>query len=185
VRPIVLIGFMGTGKTTVGRQLAARTGRRFLDLDDVISQRAGRPVPEIFRSDGEPAFRRLEREALEHVLAEEGVVIATGGGAACREPNLSLMLERADVVALWASPEEVIRRTGARSGRPLLDGAQDPLAAAQALLAAREPFYRRAHLRVETEGKRPELIAQEIAERIADQGEGGITRAPGKETEQS
>lgn len=156
---------MGTGKTTVGRHLAALLRRRFLDLDDVVTQRAGRSVPDIFRSDGEAGFRRLEHEALLQVVGEGGVVIATGGGAACREPNLSLMLERARVVALWASPEEVIRRTGAGapSGRPLLDGAADPVAAARALLAAREPFYRRAHLRVETEGKRPEQIADEIA----------------------
>jgi shikimate kinase len=96
------------------------------------------------------------------LLGEDDVVISTGGGAACREPNISMMLDRGHVVALWASPEEVIRRTGAHSGRPLLDGAKDPLTAARDLLAAREPFYRRAHLRIETEGKRPEQIADEI-----------------------
>jgi shikimate kinase len=160
---------MGTGKTTVGRHLAGRLGARFVDLDDVITLRAGRPISEIFRSDGEAAFRRLEQEALEHVLGGGGVVIATGGGAACREPNLSLMLAGAHVVALWASPQEVVRRTGAESGRPLLDGAADPVAAAQALLAARAPFYARAHLRVETEGKRPEQIADEIASALSQE----------------
>jgi shikimate kinase len=181
VRPVVLIGFMGTGKTTVGRHLAARLGGRFVDLDDVVTQRAGRPIAEIFRNDGEAVFRRLEQEALQDVLGQEDLVIATGGGAACREPNLSWMLDRGHVVALWASPAEVVRRTGTHSGRPLLDGAADPVAAAAALLTAREPFYRRAHLRIETEGQHPDQIAERIAKEIAAR----IASAPGKETEQS
>jgi shikimate kinase len=174
VRPLVLVGFMGTGKTTVGRNLALRLGRRFVDLDDVITARAGRTIPEIFRAEGEAAFRRLEHAALDATLREVDAVIATGGGAACREENLAMMLDRAHVVALWASPEEVIRRTGQSSGRPMLDGAADPIVAARNLLAAREPFYRRAHLAIETEGKRPEEIAAEIAAALGH-----------KETEQS
>ena len=158
---------MGTGKTTVGRLLALRTGGRFIDLDDVIVADAGRSIPDIFRAEGEPGFRQREAAALARVLGEVGVVIATGGGAACREPNLSLMLQKAEVVALAASPEETVRRTGARSGRPMLDGAADPLAAARELLAKREPFYRRAHLHIDTEGKRPEQIADEIVSALA------------------
>jgi shikimate kinase len=166
----VLIGFPGTGKTTVGSQLARQLGGRFLDLDDVIVADAGCAIPEIFRREGEPGFRKREREALARVLGETNAVIATGGGAACQEGNLVLMLERADVVALWASPEETVRRTGTRSGRPLMDGVADPLAHAKALFAAREPFYRRAHFGVDTEGKRPAEIVAEIVEALSASG---------------
>ncbi len=161
MRPIVLIGFPGTGKSTVGRLLAARLGRAFVDLDDLVVEAAGRSIPDIFRSDGEPAFRQLEREALERALTQEAAVIATGGGAPCREPNISIMLAAGTVVALAASVEEVLRRTGRRSGRPLLDG-EDPLPAARKLLAARLPFYARAHHTVQTEAKSPADIADEI-----------------------
>lgn len=156
---MVIIGFMGTGKSTVGRLLAGKLDRRFLDLDEVIVETAGQPIAEIFQTEGEPAFRRLERAALVRALEDEGVVLATGGGAACREDNLALMLERAQVVALSATPEEVLRRTGKASGRPLLDGAGDPLGKARELLASREPFYARAHVRIDTVGKRPEEVA--------------------------
>lgn len=163
----MLIGFPGSGKTTVGSQLAKQRGGRFLDLDDVIVEDAGCSIPEIFRREGEPGFRKREREALARVLGATDAVIATGGGAACQEGNLVLMLERADVVALWASPEESVRRTGTRSGRPLMDGVADPLAHARALFAAREPFYRRAHLGVDTEGKTPAQIVAEITAGLA------------------
>jgi shikimate kinase len=161
-KPVVIIGFMGTGKTTVGRLVANRLGRRFVDLDDLVVKQAGRPIADIFRSEGEPGFRRLERQALDQALAEPDLVLATGGGAACREENLHDMLERGRVVALEASPEEVLKRTGSRSGRPLLDGADDPLAVARDLLGQREPYYARAHHRVDTVGKRPQEVATAV-----------------------
>jgi shikimate kinase len=169
-RPIVLIGFPGSGKTTVGAYLAKQLGGRFVDLDDIIVADTGVSIPEIFRHEGEPGFRKRERDALVRVLGEVDAVIATGGGAACQEGNLVLMLERADVVALWASPEEAVRRTGSRSGRPLMDGVADPLAHARALFAAREPYYRRAHVGVDTEGKRPAEIVAEIIVALAALG---------------
>lgn len=158
----MLIGFMATGKTTVGRIVAERLQRPFVDLDRRIEALAGRPVAEVFRAEGEPAFRRLESEALRAALREPEAVIATGGGAACREENLAVMLDQATVVALSVTPAEVIRRTGTRSGRPLLDGAADPLTAAKELLEQREPFYARAHAQVDTVGRTPEDVAAEV-----------------------
>jgi shikimate kinase len=161
-RPIVLIGFMATGKSTVGRLVAEQLDRRFHDLDQLIEETSGTTIRELFRTAGEPAFRRAESDALGHALDLESAVIATGGGAACREQNLQAMLSRGLVVALSATPTEVLRRTGGASGRPLLDDAEDPLAVASRLLAEREPFYSRAHLRVDTVGKTPEEVAGEI-----------------------
>jgi shikimate kinase len=158
----VLIGFMATGKSTVGKLVAEQLGRRFYDLDQLIEETAGKPIPEIFRGAGEAAFRRAESEALAHALSLTDAVVATGGGAACREDNLQAMLARGLVVALSASPAEVLKRTGGASGRPLLDGADDPLAVASRLLAEREPFYSRAHLRVDTVGRSPEEVAGEV-----------------------
>jgi shikimate kinase len=166
-RPIVLIGFMATGKSTVGRLVAERLGRRFVDLDQLIEQTAGMTVAELFRTAGEPAFRRAEAQALRQALATPSTVVATGGGAACRDENLEAMLAQATVVALSATPIEVLKRTGGPSGRPLLDGADDPLAAATKLLAAREPFYARAHLRVDTVGRTAQEVADLVAAAIA------------------
>ena len=168
--PIVLIGFMATGKTTVGRLVAEALHRRFVDLDQLVEETAGMRVPELFRTQGEAAFRQVEAEALRRALAEDDIVLATGGGAACREDNLKAMLAGGFVVALSAPPGEVLKRTGGASGRPLLDGAADPLAEARRLLAEREPFYARAHLRIETVGKAPQDVAAEIVAAVRQEG---------------
>jgi shikimate kinase len=160
--PIFLIGFMGSGKTTVGGLLAERLGWAFADLDDLIVRSAGLSVAEIFAREGEEGFRRRETEAVRAAAAGRRAVVATGGGAACREENLALMLASGRVVALAVSAAEAVRRTGSRSGRPLLDDSADPLAAATALLSARQPFYARAHLRVETDRRTPGEAAGEI-----------------------
>jgi shikimate kinase len=166
----VLIGFMATGKTTVGKLVADRLKRTFVDLDQMVEDRADMKIADLFRSGGEPAFRKVEAEALKAALKVDGIVLATGGGAACREDNLQAMLATSYVVALSAPPAEVLKRTGGPSGRPLLDGAADPLAEAQRLLEAREPFYARAHLRVDTVGKTPSDVAAEIVAAVRQEG---------------
>jgi shikimate kinase len=160
--PIFLIGFMGSGKTTVGGLLAKRLGWSFADLDDLIVRSAGLTVAEIFAREGEEGFRRRETEAVRVAAAGRHAVVATGGGAACREENLSLMLTSGRVVALAVSAAEAVRRAGSRSGRPLLDDSADPLAAATALLSARQPFYARAHLQVESDGRTPDEAVNAI-----------------------
>jgi shikimate kinase len=160
--PIFLIGFMGSGKTTVGGLLAKRLGWSFADLDDLIVRSAGLTIAEIFARDGEEGFRRRETEAVRAAAAGRQSVVATGGGAACREENLAVMLASGRVVALAVSAAEAVRRAGTCSGRPLLDGSAEPLAAATALLSARQPFYARAHLQVETDGRTPEEAVSAI-----------------------
>jgi shikimate kinase len=159
--PIFLIGFMATGKTTVGRLLAARLGYRLVDLDEMIAREAGRTVPQIFDAEGEAGFRAREARAVAAAAAETRVVVSTGGGAACREDNLGTMLAAGRVVALTVTPEEAVRRARGGAGRPLLAG-PDPLGKARALLAARAPFYARAHLSVDTVGRSPDDVAREV-----------------------
>jgi shikimate kinase len=152
-----LIGFMASGKTTVGRIVAARTGWRFHDLDQVISDAAGRSVARIFADEGEAGFRRREGEALREATRLQRAVIATGGGAACDDGNLALMLASGRVIALQVTADEVMRRAGAHSGRPMLsaEGAAE-------LWVARQPFYARAHHRIDTVGKSAEAVAGEV-----------------------
>jgi shikimate kinase len=160
--PIFLIGFMGSGKSTVGRILAARLGWAFHDLDRVIAEAARSTVAEIFAREGEEGFRQRETEAVRSATTLRRAVVATGGGAACREPNLSLLLAAGPVVALSVSPEEAVRRTRGDASRPLLHGETDRLRAAADLLRDREAFYARAHALVDTHGRSPETVAADV-----------------------
>jgi shikimate kinase len=148
-RPLLLNGFMATGKSTVGRRVAELEGVPFDDLDVAIERRAGARVSEIFESVGEAGFRRLERAELERVLAEPTRrVIALGGGALLSRDLRLDALDRACVVCLDAPLDVVLSRAGA-TPRPLLAG-PDPRARAAELLAARRPAYAEAHARVDT-----------------------------------
>jgi len=160
--PIFLIGFMASGKTTVGRLLAERLDWAFVDLDKVIEDAAGKTVPEIFAAEGEAGFRKRETEALREVAKRRKTVVATGGGAPCSEENLEAMLAEARVLWLDVTAEEAVRRAGKVSGRPLLDGAADPVAAARTLLDARRPYYQRAHAGVETMDYSPNEIVNQL-----------------------
>lgn len=168
---IVLVGFMAAGKTTVGRRLAERLGYRFVDLDEEVERRRGRPVPEIFGREGESAFRRLEAEATRAVDDLERVVVAVGGGWMAR-PELRDRWPNAVRVWLKVGPAVAVERLrGALGTRPLLD-AEDPVETARRLLAGREDAYGRAELAVETEGRDPDEIAAGIVERLARRASG-------------
>ncbi|WP_059043830.1 shikimate kinase [Paenibacillus rubinfantis] len=157
---IVLIGMMGTGKSTVGLLVAAETGLTLVDLDQRIVAEAGRTIPEIFASEGEAYFRDLESAALRSTLQERGVVLATGGGAVLREENRRVMRDGGLVVALQATAEEIVARVGDDPGRPLLaGGAKERITA---LLEERKDAYAFAHLTVDTSGKSAEQVAAEI-----------------------
>ena len=153
---------MASGKSTVGRLVAEQLGWAFCDLDELIVAAAGRTIPEIFAAEGEPGFRIREAEAVRASTGSRRTVVATGGGAACREENLAAMLKSGVVVTLEVSPDEVLRRAGSRSSRPVLASAADPRATVIELQRAREPFYARAHARVETDGRPPEQVAADV-----------------------
>lgn len=161
-RNIYLTGFSGTGKSTVGPTVARRLGFDFIDLDAEIERAAGRPVPEIFRADGEEAFRRLETEALRRLAARDRLVVATGGGVVLRPENRRLMAESGLVVCLEARPETIARRLEALAPtRPLLAG-PDPAARIAGLKEYRQPFYATADWVVQTDLLSPEEVAAEV-----------------------
>lgn len=159
---IVLIGFMGAGKTSVGALVASKLGLPFLDTDASVATLAGRSIAEIFERDGEGAFRALEREVVRDALSGPDAVVALGGGS-LGDPALSSLLDRATVVHLDVSFTEAMGRVGGDAARPMLQ--QDP----EALFAARDAVYRKhAEVSVMTDGRPPEEIADEIVRVVAE-----------------
>jgi len=158
-RNVVLIGFMGTGKTAVGRRVAARLGCPFVDTDTLIEERAGRPIPRIFAEDGEAAFRQLEAEVVDAAAGRDGVVIATGGGVVLRPENMARLRQTGVIVALRADPKAILARVGG-SVRPLLAG--DPEGSIRRLLAERDVLYGEADLAVDTTALSPEDAAARV-----------------------
>jgi len=156
---IALIGFMGSGKTTVGRLVASRLGYRFLDLDSLILENAGKSIREIFDQDGEEAFRRIESDALYSVREMNRLVIATGGGAPIRQENQEFFENLAVTFYLEVSFEEFLERTGADRARPLLDRSEQEL---EELYRSRLPVYRSLGRRILTDARRPDEIVAEI-----------------------
>jgi len=164
MRSVFLIGFMAAGKTTAGRLLAERMAVPFVDLDDVITEIAGMPVPEIFASRGEDAFRHIEADALARILARAPAVVATGGGTPCRSGALETMRRHGLVIALWVPLDVALARAGTSSERPLLSRPADQIAA---LYHEREPIYRQAHAVIATDWRDPGEVADECAELIS------------------
>ncbi|HEX6026694.1 MAG TPA: shikimate kinase [Solirubrobacter sp.] len=146
---VLLVGFMGAGKSVCGRLLARRLGRCFIETDDMIVSREGRSIPEIFRERGEEAFRRLEAETLEALRLKSGDVVATGGGLPCREGRMEALRALGTVVWLRGDLPALLERAGRVGGRPMLE--RSP-AEVEALYRAREPYYARAHITIDTAG---------------------------------
>ncbi len=149
---LYLVGFMGTGKTTVGRAAAHRLGFAFMDSDHEIERKQGRSIPDIFARDGEAAFRGMEREFIEGGHPGERTVVACGGGLVVQPGMAALLAERGVTVCLHASVETILERTGRQGDRPLLN-VPDPAERVRALLAEREPIYRSAGTLVLTDAR--------------------------------
>ncbi|MFZ5895925.1 MAG: 3-dehydroquinate synthase [Myxococcota bacterium] len=162
LRPLLLNGFMATGKSSVGRLVAERCGREFLDLDSLIEARAGMGVARFFAERGEEAFRTLERSTLFELLARGGApVVALGGGALLVRETRLRALDEAIVVTLQASPEEIARRVARDDSRPLLAG-PDRDARILSLLGARSASYAETHATIATDGRTPEQVAVDV-----------------------
>ena len=158
---ITLTGFMGSGKTTVGKVLADFLGCPFMDLDDLVVKKAGKSIPDIFAQDGEPAFRQLEARLLRQTVekyAENTAVLALGGGAVTTPASASLLHEKTVCIYLRATLDTLLERlAGETAGRPLADEAM------AARLAEREPLYEEtAHVIIDTDGLAPDEVADEI-----------------------
>ena len=157
---IILVGFMGAGKSTVGRLLARRLGRCFVEADDLIVAREARSISEIFRTEGEERFRQLEAEALEALRLKTADVIATGGGLPCREGRMEALRALGTVVWLAGDLGDLCERARRSGDRPMLAGRT--VEELQALYRGREAYYRRAHIVVDTSGLGPDQVVARV-----------------------
>ena len=171
---IVLIGFMGAGKSSVGRTLAQMSGRPPFDTDEMIAARFGLTISEIFEKRGEERFRDAESEALEELSIETDAIIVTGGGIVLRQTNTARLRELGAVVYLSADEETLFRRISRRPTRPLLQ-TTDPRATMKELLAARLPLYRAAaDMEVDTSGLTHDEVARSVLKKVEDNERGDI-----------
>ncbi len=146
---IYLVGFMGTGKTSVGKELARKKKLRFADLDELIEFKEKKRISDIFAKEGEPYFRKVERLALKEVSREKKFVVACGGGIVLDKDNIKTMKETGIMVCLTASPEAILKRTATCSHRPLLN-VEDPAKQIELLLKLRSPYYAHADKAIDT-----------------------------------
>ena len=164
---IALIGFMGTGKTAVGKALAEKLGKKFVELDPLIEQKAGKTIPEIFKQDGEITFRELEIEVTKEVARGRNQVIACGGGVVLNKINIDRLRNESIIVYLTAPPQIILKRTSNDAEeRPLLKVA-NPTLTIQELLAFRKPFYERAaNIKVDTSKLDVDSVVQQIINKL-------------------
>ncbi|MGQ9658614.1 MAG: shikimate kinase AroK [Thermochromatium sp.] len=163
---IFIVGPMGAGKSTVGRQLAETLSYTFKDSDHEIQRRTGVDIPTIFEFEGEAGFRARERQVIEELVAEERIVLATGGGAVLNPENRRDLAARGVVIYLHCSPEQQYARTVRDRNRPLL-ATEDPLQRLREIMAEREPLYRQiADLVISTEKRGTSSVVKEICRRL-------------------
>lgn len=165
MKNIVLTGFMGTGKTAVGRELSRLLNMELFDLDTEIEMSRRMTINEIFKRFGEPKFREIETEMIKKLSGNKNAIISTGGGAILKQENMDALRENGVIVCLMATPETILKRTSHDSNRPLLQ-VEDPFGRVKELLNFRGPFYEKADIMIDTEGKTPLQIAEKITEEI-------------------
>ena len=165
IHNLALIGFMGVGKSSVGRMAAVQLRYEFVDTDEFIERRTGRTIARIFAEDGEPAFRAMESQLVREMEDWRRSVISTGGGLAANETNLASLKRHALVVCLWATPEAIWERVRHQSHRPLLQH-PDPLARIRELLEQRTPFYRQADVLVHTGTRSVREVTQQVLHQL-------------------
>jgi shikimate kinase len=162
---IILTGFMGVGKTSVGTRLAKDLGYAFVDSDESIEADQKTTITEIFSTFGEPYFRDVETQVIKRLLENENQVVSTGGGAVIREENRKAFKENGVTICLTAHPESIYERIRHEIHRPLLQTA-DPLGKIRELLAAREQFYRQADFIIDTSERTVDDVITEIKEKV-------------------
>lgn len=163
MKNIVLTGFMGAGKTTIGRELARRLHLKLVDIDEEIEMDQKMTITDIFRIYGEQYFRDIETALIKKFSRENNIIISTGGGAVLRDENIEALKENGIIFCLNASAETILERTGNSKDRPLLK-VENPKEKINELLAYRRPFYEKAGIMIETDGKSPLELVKEIME---------------------
>lgn len=158
---IILVGFMGTGKTTIGRALADRLNIDFVDMDVELEARAGKPIPRVFAEDGEPVFRRMERDLVVELARRSNLVVAAGGGIVLNPDNIRDFSAMGRVICLKAAPDEILRRVSGSSHRPLLEQG-DKEERIRKLLQQRQHFYDAIPCQVDTTGKTVTEVVAEV-----------------------
>jgi shikimate kinase len=168
---IVLIGLRGSGKTTVGRILAQKLGRELVEMDELVTRRAGLAIPEIMVKHGWGRFRELEEEVTGQVAKLDNIINASGGGVVTSEKNIIELKKKGILVWLQAGADTLVERTGEDKGRPPLAGGRTAREDMEITLKEREALYRRAaDLSVDTEDKTPEEVAEAIIELLKTRG---------------
>ena len=158
---LTLIGFMGVGKSAIGRLVSRILHYDLIDTDEMIEQRAGKKISAVFAEDGEPAFREFERALVAEMPNWRRKVIATGGGLGANVENIASLKTHSLVVCLWATPETIWKRVGHQSHRPLLQD-PDPLARIRSLLETRAPLYKQADVLINTEHRDSREVADHV-----------------------
>ncbi len=163
MKNVILVGFMGTGKTTVGKALAKRLGIKFVDMDDIIEERERMTISDIFEKKGEPYFRHAEKMVAKDIAIQSGLVVAAGGGAIIDDENVKNFKSTGVIFCLVATPDRIFERTKGHIHRPLLN-VSDPKEKIAELLAKRAEYYARADYRVDT----TDLSIDEVVDKIAE-----------------
>jgi shikimate kinase len=171
---IILTGSMGSGKTSVGKILAARLKFAFNDLDALIVEQAGKSINQLFADEGEETFRDRETAALSALVGRQAMVLSTGGGVVIRESNRRLLRAAGLVVNLTASVETLVKRLARANDRPLLCGERSLEERIKQIMTEREPFYAEADIRIDTTGKTLEDVAAVILEFYAERCSGAL-----------
>lgn len=175
MKNVVLIGFMGSGKTSTGKVLAQRLGKAFIDLDARIEEEYGETIPHMFASKGEEYFRGCEKAVVEQVSERANAVISTGGGTVKDPGNVAMLKRHSIMVCLTASPEAIYERTCRQGTRPVLDAAgtdkKARLERIRQLLEERTPFYRQADFSVDTSDASPLLVVERILKVLKARGD--------------
>jgi shikimate kinase len=159
---IYLVGFMGTGKTSVGRQLAKEKGWNFVDLDELIELKEQRKIVDIFANSGEPYFRKVEKNILKQVATQNKFVVACGGGIVLDKDNIKLMKKNGTVICLCATCAEILKRTSGSTHRPILN-VKKPKERIELLLKMRAPYYMQADKIIDTSGLSVKQVVGKIS----------------------